>query len=68
MRHVIWLVLVGCAVARTPLPANHAANPAAPTGRLAGAPPALRSGVVEYKDVPAMRTEAPPEHHHHHGG
>lgn len=68
MRHVIWLVLVGCAVSRTPLPANHAANPGAPTGRLAGPPPSLRAGVVEYKDVPAMRTEAPAEHHHHHGG
>ena len=65
MRHVMWLVLAGCAVSRSPLPANHAANPKAPTGRLAGAPASLRPGVVEYKDVPAMRTEAPPEHHHH---
>jgi hypothetical protein len=66
MRHVMWLVLAGCAVSRTPLPANHAANPSAPVGRLAGAPPALRAGVVDYKDVPPLRTEqAAPEHHHH---
>lgn len=62
------LVLAGCAVGPRPLPATHPAQPAAEPGRLAGAPPALRPGVVEYKDVPAMRSEPPPvDHSHHHG-
>jgi hypothetical protein len=60
------LVLVGCAVKPAPLPATHPAQATAPTGRLAGAPPALRTGVVDYKDVPAMRSEPPPDHSHHH--
>lgn len=65
MRYVIALLFVGCAVPRAPLPATSPANPAAPTGRLAGAPATLRSGVVQY-DLPAVRHEAPAEHHHHH--
>lgn len=70
MRHVMWVIalgLAGCAVSRTPLPASHAANASAPTGRLAGAPPALRPGVVEYKDVPPLRNDQPAPEHHHHG-
>jgi len=64
-----WLVVVvtlaGCAVDSPALDAHHPANPAAPSGRLAGAPPTLRSGVVDYKDVPALRTGDAPVHHHH---
>jgi hypothetical protein len=67
MRHVIWLVLAGCAVSSAPRPAAHPASASAPTGRLAGPPPSLRPGVVEYKDVPALRKEPPPAEHHHHG-
>ena len=68
MRHVMLLVLASCAVPRAPLAATHPANPAAPIGRLAGAPPALRAGVVDY-NVPPLRSDEPaPEHHHHHGG
>jgi hypothetical protein len=60
------LLLAGCATSARPLPASHPANPSAPTGRLAGAPPALRPGVVEYTDVPKARSEAPVDHSHHH--
>ena len=47
------------------LPADHPAQPGAPTGRLAGAPASLRAGVVQYPDVPAVRSEPPAAHHHH---
>jgi hypothetical protein len=69
MRHVIGLlVLAGCTVHRAPSPATHPANPAAPAGRLAGAPPSLRAGVVDYQDVPPLRDdEPPPSEHQHHG-
>jgi len=43
-----------CAVRPAPVPPGHAASANAPTGRLAGAPPALRPGVVEDKDGPGM--------------
>ena len=66
MRRVIaLLVATGCAVDAPALDAQHPANPAAPNGRLAGAPATLRPGVVDYKDVPALRTGDPPIHHHH---
>lgn len=69
MRDVILaLALAGCAVPARPVPATHPASATAPTGRLAGAPPALRHGVVEYKDVPPMHREAPVDHSHHHHG
>jgi hypothetical protein len=67
MRHVIWLALAGCAVQRAPAPANHPANPSAPTGRLAGPPPSLRTGAADYKDVPPLRKDDPTPAHHHHG-
>ena len=67
MRHVIALVLAGCAAHHAPPSSNHPANPAAPTGRLAGPPPALRAGAVEYKDVPPLRKDEPTPAHHHHG-
>jgi hypothetical protein len=53
----------GCAIGPAALPATSPANPRAPIGQLAGAPAALRPGVVHY-DLPAVKTE--PEHHHHH--
>jgi hypothetical protein len=61
---VIALALAGC-TSSTKLPATHPAQPTAPTGRLAGAPPALRPGVVVYKDVPKTPA-APVDHSHHH--
>jgi hypothetical protein len=57
---------MGCAVHAPAHPATHPASATAPTGRLAGAPPALRAGVVEYPDVPAIREGAPADEHHHH--
>jgi hypothetical protein len=65
MRYVICIVLAGCAVSRPPLAATNPANPAAPTGRLAGAPATLRADAVKY-DLPA-RKEVPAEQHQHHG-
>jgi hypothetical protein len=62
---VLLVPLVACAVDAPALSAQHPANPAAPAGRLAGAPASLRPGVVVYPDVPAAAAE-PPEHHHHH--
>lgn len=64
---VVALALGACAASPPPLAAAHPANPQAPVGRLAGPPPSLRKGVVDYKDVPAMREAAPPPTHHHHG-
>jgi hypothetical protein len=66
---IAWLAtlaLAGCATTPAPLPTSHPAQASAPGGRLAGAPPALRPGVVEYKDVPKTRSEAPVDHSHHH--
>jgi hypothetical protein len=62
------VVLAGCAVSAPARPATHPAQASAPTGRLAGPPPALRPGVVDYSDVPAMRAEPAPDHSHHHHG
>ncbi len=63
---VLVLILVGgCAVDPAALAPTHPASSRAPVGRLAGAPASLRPGVVEYPDVPAMRTEPAPQHHHH---
>lgn len=55
-----------CGTSAKPLPVEHPAHGSAPTGRLAAPPPALRPGVVEYKDVPKTRSEAPVDHSHHH--
>lgn len=63
---IVLVVLAGCAMKPPPVAATNPASPAASAGRLAGAPPALRPGVVEYKDVPATRTAPPPDHSHHH--
>ena len=60
-----WLlVLAGCAIEPAALPAHHPANAHAPIGRLAGAPIALRPGVVAYPDVPVTKAEPMPMHHH----
>lgn len=47
-------------------PAAHPANAAAPIGRLAGAPASLRTGVVQYSDVPAAKPNADAHSHDHH--
>jgi len=65
-----WLLGLGllsaCAPAATPLGATHPANPRAPTGRLAGPPPALRKGVAESPE-PAEPAPAPAPAHDHGG-
>jgi hypothetical protein len=69
MRALAFAFLVGsagCAVHAPAVPATHPASASAPTGRLAGPPPALRAGVVEYKDVPPTRQAAPADAHQHH--
>ena len=61
---VLAAACAACAPGRRPA-ANHPADPAAPTGRLAEPPAALRPGVTT--DVPAPA--APPsghDHGHHH--
>jgi hypothetical protein len=66
MRALLLLVLASCAVRAPQLPAQHPASASAESGRLAGAPPALRPGVVEYKGLPAPEPQQPADHHHHH--
>ena len=61
-------IAAGCAVRSTKPAATHPASASAPTVRLAGAPPALRPGVVDYKDVPALREGEPADAHQHHHG
>jgi len=63
MRVVLVLLLASCAV--TPPPAPQAARSDAPAGRLAGAPAALRPGVVAYPDLPSAPAPVPVHHHHH---
>jgi hypothetical protein len=63
---IVALALAGCAASPRPVPASHPAHATAAPGRLAGAPPALRPGAVEYKDVPKTRSDAPVDHSHHH--
>jgi hypothetical protein len=69
MKALGFVVLAGCAVHAPALPPSHPASASAPTGRLAPAPPALRAGVADYKDVPVLREGAPADGggHHHHG-
>lgn len=56
----------GCASTAPAIPASHPASPQAPAGRLAGAPPSLRAGVIAYPEVPPLETERPRGHEHHH--
>ena len=58
------LVLVACAPRATSLAPDHPASANAPTGRLAGPPPALRPGVAETVE-PAAPDPAPTGHEHH---
>ncbi|MGN6105630.1 MAG: hypothetical protein ACTHU0_11035 [Kofleriaceae bacterium] len=53
------LLLASCAPRAMPLTADHPANPEAPTGRLAGPPPALRPGVAAEPPPPDQPAEAP---------
>jgi len=62
---IALVVLAACAAHAPALPADHPANPAAPVGRVAGAPASLRPGVVSYPDVPAVRAAPAHDHHHH---
>lgn len=65
-RAVLSLLLGGCAVGPGALAPSHPANAAAPAGRLAGAPPSLRPGVIAYPDVPVGKPATPTDHHQHH--
>jgi hypothetical protein len=56
--------LLGCTPHALAVTAEHPASPEAPTGRLAGPPPALRPGVTEVTPTPPP---APPAHHDHQG-
>jgi hypothetical protein len=67
-RVVLVCLVTSCAARAPKITANHPANPDAPTGRLAGAPPALRPGVVQYTTVPPLREGPPPASHEHHHG
>jgi hypothetical protein len=74
---LLLAALVGCAPAAMPLTAEHPASPEAPTGRLAGPPPALRPGVAgaapaaSEPATPATPSPAPASppagHDHDHG-
>ena len=69
MKVAFLLLLAACAAPKRTVPSSHPASREAPTGRLAGAPASLRPGVVDYKDVPAMRegeSKAGSGHEHHH--
>jgi hypothetical protein len=57
------VLAAACTPARRPA-ANHPADPAAPAGRLAEPPAALRPGVTA--DVPAPREPTPGHDHGHH--
>lgn len=66
--------LIGCAPAAMPLTAEHPASPEAPTGRLAGPPPALRPGVADAAPAASEPAKPPPPpssppagHDHDHG-
>jgi hypothetical protein len=61
------VLATGCAMRAAALPAQHPGSPGAETGRLAGAPPSLRPGVVDYKEVPVLRKDddAGSGHEHH---
>jgi len=64
---ILALVITGCAVKASARDARDPSTPTAPPGRLAGAPPSTRAGVVTYPDVPATKPDkAPAGHHHHH--
>jgi len=70
---LLLAALVGCAPAAMPLTAEHPASPEAPTGRLAGPPPALRPGVADAAPAasepakPAPPSSPPAGHDHDHG-
>lgn len=67
MHALVLLLLAGCAVQAPALSAQHPGSSTAATGRLAGAPAALRPGVIDYSDVPALRKgdDGGGAHHHH---
>jgi len=64
MRWWLAIALVAACAPTTALPAQHPARRDAPTGRLAGPPPALRAGVAD--DVPATPAPAAPASPHPH--
>jgi len=66
MRLLALVLASGCASTAPAIPASHPASAQAPAGRLAGAPPSLRAGVIVYPDVPPLETERPRGHEHHH--
>ena len=67
MRLAALVLASGCAATAPAIPASHPASPQATPGRIAGAPPSLRAGVIAYPDVPPLETEKPGGHQHDHG-
>jgi hypothetical protein len=68
MKLLLLALITACAVPKRQVATPHPASTEAPTGRLAGAPPSLRPGVIDYKDVPATHQGEPANgsgHHHH---
>jgi hypothetical protein len=66
MRLVALVLATSCAATAPAVTASHPASPQAPAGRLAGAAPSLRAGVIAYPDVPPLETEKPRGHQHDH--
>jgi hypothetical protein len=68
VRALAFVVLSACAPSAMPMTPEHPANPSAPTGRLAGPPPALRPGVLD-EGPPLLRSDppkqTPPTHEGH---
>ena len=65
MRLAALVLASGCAATAPAITASHPASPEAPAGRVAGAPPSLRAGVIAYPDVPPLDAEKPTGHDHH---
>lgn len=62
-RGLLFTMLLGCAPQAMTVTPEHPANPDAPTGRLAGPPPALRAGVA---DTSVPSETVPTGGHEHH--
>ena len=63
---ILALLVTSCAVKAPARDARDPSTPTAPPGRLAGAPPSTRAGIVTYPDVPVAKPAKPADHHHHH--
>ena len=64
MRSIVFAAIVGCSPAAMNTGVDHPASPQAPTGRLAGPPPALAPGVA---DISIPEPAKKPDHANHAG-